>query len=49
MFGGVLRTEKMKFTHKMMANVMTKASQKEGKPLPKPMTEKISRLAGNFK
>jgi len=44
-FGGVLRVEKMKFMHKMMTNMMLKATEKEGKNPPKPAPENILRMA----
>ncbi len=44
-FGGELRVEKMKFMHKMMTNMMLKASEKEGKQPPKAAPENILKLA----
>ncbi len=44
-FGGELRTEKMKFRHKTITNMMKKANRKEGKEGAIPMPENISKLA----
>ena len=44
-FGGELRINKMKFMHKMLTNMMLKATEKEGKAPAKPITENISKLA----
>ena len=44
-FGGELRVGKMKFLHKMMTNMMLKASEKEGKQPPKAAPENILKLA----
>ena len=44
-FGGELRIEKMKFTHKILTGLMKKAAVKEGKALAKQMPENIAKLA----
>lgn len=44
-FGGELRIEKMKFTHKMLTGLMKKAAVKDGKALSKRMPENIAKLA----
>ena len=44
-FGGELRIEKMKFTHKMLIGLMKKSAAKEGKVLAKQMPENIAKLA----
>lgn len=44
-FGGELRTEKMKFMHRTISNMMKKTNEKEGKQDPKPMPENITKLA----
>lgn len=43
-FGGALRVEKMKLMHKVMTNMMVKAAEKEGKGLPKPAPDGITKL-----
>ncbi|MGV8906082.1 MAG: flavodoxin domain-containing protein [Acetobacterium sp.] len=44
-FGGELRTEKMKLTHKLLTNIMKKATEKENKPPTKPLPENIQKMA----
>ncbi len=44
-FGGVLRTEKMNFAHKMITGLMKKAAAKEGKSEPIQMPDNIKKLA----
>jgi menaquinone-dependent protoporphyrinogen oxidase len=44
-FGGELRTEKMKFIHRTITNMMKKANEKEGKEGAMPMPENITKLA----
>lgn len=44
-FGGELRTEKMKFAHKLITGMMKKATAGEGKSDPVKMPENISKLA----
>ena len=44
-FGGELRIEKMKFSHKMITKMMTKSTAKEGKQPPKQIPENIAKIA----
>jgi menaquinone-dependent protoporphyrinogen oxidase len=44
-FGGELRIEKMKFTHKILTQLMKKSILKQGKTLAKQMPENISKMA----
>lgn len=44
-FGGELRMENMKFSHKLITNLMKKATAKEGKPEPKKLTKNIQKFA----
>lgn len=44
-FGGELRVEKMKLTHKILTGFIKKAAAKEGKALAKQMPENIAKLA----
>ncbi|MBU3189682.1 flavodoxin domain-containing protein [Clostridium bowmanii] len=44
-FGGELRAEKMKLTHKILTGFMKKSAAKEGKALAKQMPENIAKLA----
>ncbi|OJU18525.1 MAG: hypothetical protein BGN88_13000 [Clostridiales bacterium 43-6] len=44
-FGGVLNTGKMGFLDKMITSMMKKATEKENKPLPRPLPENITRFA----
>lgn len=47
-FGGELRIEKMKFTHKILTGLMKKAAIKEGKSLGVQMPENIAKLSANI-
>lgn len=47
-FGGELRVEKMKFTHKILVGIMKKAAVKEEKALAKQMPENIAKMAAIF-
>ena len=44
-FGGELRIEKMKFTHKILVGIMKKAAAKEEKVIAKQMPENITKMA----
>ena len=44
-FGGELRTEKMKVTHKLLTAMMKKATAKENKPPTEPLPENIAKMA----
>ena len=44
-FGGELRTNKMKFSHRLITNMISKASEKEGKPPIEKLTNNIDLLA----
>lgn len=44
-FGGELRIDKMKFMHRMLTNMMTKATEKEGKEQPKAIPDNMARFA----
>lgn len=47
-FGGELRIEKMKFTHKILVGIMKKSAAKEEKALEKQMPENIAKMAVIF-
>jgi len=47
-FGGILRTERMNFVHKMIAILMKKSAAKEGKEAIKQMPENIAKMAAIF-
>jgi len=47
-FGGILRTERMNFVHKMIAIFMKKSAAKEGKEAIKQMPQNISKMAALF-
>ncbi|HEY5557957.1 flavodoxin domain-containing protein [Acetobacterium sp.] len=44
-FGGELRTEKMKLSHKLLTAMMKKATAKENKPPTEPLPENIAKMA----
>ncbi|HEY5590939.1 MAG TPA: flavodoxin domain-containing protein [Paludibacter sp.] len=44
-FGGELRTDKMKLSHKLITSIMKKATAKENNPPTKPLPENIERMA----
>ena len=44
-FGGELRIEKMKLTHKILTGVLKKAAAKEGKVLAIQIPENIAKMA----
>jgi len=43
-FGGELRTDKMKLAHKLITNLMKKATAKENNPETKPLPENIEKM-----
>lgn len=47
-FGGELRIDKMKLTHKIITNMMKKVTEKQGKENPEKLFEGIQRLANKM-
>jgi len=48
-FGGELRMDKMKISHKLITNIIKKATEKENKPPTKPFPENIKKMAKTMK
>lgn len=48
-FGGVLDAKKMSFGHRMIVKMMESAAKKEGRAMPSPLPENISKLAEAMK